>query len=278
MTTDPRVWNHLLYCSVFYNPENSSNAEVVSGLRELCKTAFNQVKFDSNVSVSYLHPFSISRLKPTERNWTVIEKRVKEGNVGAITYGSLHPNGHNFQVGISVTFYNQQSMTNGNDSYMSPNLISFWVDRFRLEAGISSISTCIELMTSIWGIAGGIYGNADYFISHYTGAVSPQHELAATSYFGARILKADYPPTHLDLYQEIPDIYWLNFLGERHVKVMLDSATSIQKLSGFAVEELPHNGLGILLSPSPFVAEQENLQNSYRLLKASLAPLLMEKR
>jgi hypothetical protein len=242
----------------------------------LFRTSFNQVSFDSRIGLSYVNPFSITELKSTERNWRTIEKRTEEGNIGTITYGSLNPKGRGFQVGVSFSFYSHQPFISGNEAFTSPNLVTFWVDRFRLEDGITSISTCIELMKSIWEFAGGVYGNADYFISHYTGAVNSQQKLAAASYFNAKLLTTSHPPTHLNMYHEIPDIYWLNFLGEQHVKGLLDNEISKRALSGFTVQELSHGGLGILLAPSPFVAEQENLQNSCRLLRAALAPLLKE--
>jgi hypothetical protein len=122
----------------------------------------------------------------------------------------------------------------------------------------------------------GVYGNADYFIAHRTGAVSAQQKLAAASRYGAKILEVEQTLPRVDLYREIPDVYWLNFLNAEHVKFLVGNEVAKRMMSTFMVEELSQGGLAILLSPSPFVAEHENLQTLYTLLRTALSPLISE--
>jgi hypothetical protein len=275
MINPHQAWRHYVHYSVFHETNYSSIPDVIIATMRLINDTFSQINFDY-ISVKYLGRYTPSRLKPLSRNWINIEKKIKEQRVENLVYGSTHPGGYDFQLGVAFSVSNERNRKVNTNLKGHSDHVSFWVSRWALQENVVSFQECNRLIKSIWRIVNGVYGSADYFISHLTGAVSDQARIAASKEFGARILTFEQISPNEDLHAEIPDIYWLNLLSWNHLKLLMDSGISKEDLSQFITDELAHKGVELQLAESPFTTKDQNFETSRTLLQAMLAPLLPE--
>jgi hypothetical protein len=220
MGNSHNMWLHTVSYSIFHELNCLSEPATIFETINLIRDTFRRIEFDS-ISVKYLDRYKVAELKPLNRNWDNMRKKINEGRIETLVFGSKHPNGYSFNLGVSVSLYEEKYRQ--ANVYPQPRYdhISIWMNRSALDDNIVSLQECSDLMQSIWKNVHGVYGYADYFISHLAGSRSMQDELAAEQEFGTRCWKFSHIYPSEFLREHVPDIFWLNFLNHNHIKLSL---------------------------------------------------------
>ncbi len=270
-------WQLALHCKVFHYFDCLSTPEPVLDLLDEIRKTFDHINMDSDITANRLETFRPRRLKSTPKNWAKVRSEIQEGKVSTLFFGSLAPD--NFMsVGVALHMFNEENRRLNPELKHYHDSIHMWVGRGLLERDIVTMEMCKHIMQKAWHSFHGVYGFADAFISHLTGLVSPQVEQEMALTMKAQVWTSLVELPGLNLREEVRDAYWLNYLNPIHLQ-KLNTNDKLEArvkavLPQSRIETLPHSGLSLQISPSPFYDTTETWLADHAAATTLLQPIL----
>lgn len=274
MAVDTTQWHLTLKCNVFHYSDCLSNPQPILALIDAVNTTFQHIPFDGKLTANRVGRFQPRDLKPTARNWSKVRSEIGEGKVSTLVYGSLAPNGHDWQVGVAFHMFNELNRRRDPVSEWHHDSMGFWVEHTLLQGGTVTLAMCSRLMQQVWEKLQGVYGFADMFITHRTGRVSPNQEPIAARVMRAKLWSSKVMLPAIDLRTKVRDAYWLNFLNATHVETLSGIDQIKTSLPAAQIAPLAHGGVSIQIAASPIYDSTEAWQADHAALENVLAPIL----
>lgn len=274
MVVDTMEWHLTLQCNIFHYSDCLSKPQPILALMDEFNSTFQHICFNGKLTANRVGRFQPRDLKPTTRNWSKVRSEIREGKVSTLVYGSLAPNGYDWQVGVVFHMFNELNRRRDPTSEWHHDSMGFWVEHTLLQEGTVTLAMWLHVMQRAWERLQGVYGFADMFIIHRTGRVSPNQGPIAAQAMRAKLWGSKAMLPTVNLRTNAPDAYWLNFLNATHIETLGGIGQIKAGLPAAQMKSLAHGGMSIQISPSPIYDSTEAWQADHFALKKVLAPIL----